>query len=73
MTSKVCTFRLTFEQRNTKFVINSLTKMKKVIFRILATLNRFILPRYSKRDLSKLSKFDQALIAYRYWVTKNAV
>jgi len=73
MTSKVCTLRLTFEQRNTKFVINSLTKMKKVIFRILATLNRFILPRYSKRDLSKLSKIDQALIAYRYWVTKNAV
>jgi hypothetical protein len=47
--------------------------MKKTLFRVLARVNKWILPRYSKRDLAKLSKVDQALIAYRYWVTKNAI
>jgi hypothetical protein len=39
----------------------------------MAQINKVILPRYSKRDLSKLSKFDQALIGFRYWVTKNSL
>jgi hypothetical protein len=47
--------------------------MKKIAFRILARINKLILPRYSKRDITKLSKVDQALIAYRYWVTINAL
>ena len=40
----------------------------KSIFRILAKINKLILPKYGKRDLSKLSKVDKALVAYRYWV-----
>lgn len=47
--------------------------MKKSLFKTLARINRWILPRYSQRDLSRLSKFDQALIAFRYWVTKNSL
>ncbi|MDV3307195.1 MAG: hypothetical protein LOY03_00045 [Cyclobacteriaceae bacterium] len=47
--------------------------MRKMFFRWLAALNRAILPRYSRRDLNRLSKLDQAIIAYRYWVTKNAL
>jgi len=47
--------------------------MKKSLFRALARINRWILPRYSKRDLTRLSKVDQALIAFRYWVTKNSL
>ena len=47
--------------------------MKKSLFKALAQMNKWILPRYSKRDLSRLSKMDQALIAFRYWVTKNAL
>ncbi len=47
--------------------------VKKTVFKILARLNKLILPRYSKRDLSKLTKFDQAIVAYRYWVTVNAI
>ena len=46
--------------------------MKKV-FKILAQINKVLLPKYSKRDLSKLSKIDKALVAYRYWVTTNAL
>lgn len=47
--------------------------MKKSLFKALARINRWVLPRYSKRNLNKLSKFDQALIAFRYWVTKNSL
>ncbi len=43
--------------------------MKKGIFKILARLNKKVLPRYSKRDINKLSKIDKAIIAYRYWIT----
>ncbi len=45
----------------------------KSIFRILAKINKLILPKYSKRDLSKLSKVDKALVAYRYWVTLHVL
>jgi hypothetical protein len=47
--------------------------VKKRIFKFLARLNKVVLPRYSRRDLNKLSKIDKALVAYRYWVTINAL
>lgn len=47
--------------------------MKKSIFKLLARLNRRFLPRYSQRNLNRLSKLDQAIIAFRYWVTRNAL
>lgn len=47
--------------------------MKKKIFKILAGVNKAILPRYSQRDINNLSKIDKALVAYRYWVTVNAL
>ena len=47
--------------------------LAKSFFKILAKINRVILPRYSKRDINALSKFDKALVAYRYWVTIHAI
>lgn len=47
--------------------------MKKSLFKVLARINKWILPRYSKRDITRLSKLDQAIIGFRYWVTKNAL
>lgn len=47
--------------------------MKKSLFKVLARINKWILPRYSKRDITRLSKVDQAIIGFRYWVTKNAL
>ncbi len=47
--------------------------LQKRLFKILAKINRVILPRLSKRDLTKLSKIDKALVAYRYWVTTHAL
>jgi hypothetical protein len=47
--------------------------MKKALFKILAGVNKALLPRYSRKDLSKLSKLDKAIVAWRYWVTKNSL
>ncbi len=45
----------------------------KPIFKILAKINKVILPRYSHKDLNKLSKLDYAIIGWRYWVTTNSL
>lgn len=45
----------------------------KLVFKILAKLNRLLLPRYSQHDLNSLSKLDKALVAYRYWVTLHVL
>jgi hypothetical protein len=49
--------------------------MKKEVFKLLAKLNRAILPSYSKRqlDLSKATKLQMAIIGWRWFVTKNAL
>jgi hypothetical protein len=44
-----------------------------MIFIALAKINKLILPKYSKRNLNKLSKFDLLIIGYRYFITKNAL
>ena len=57
-------------------VNNILTiKMKKVIFKLLAKLNKTILPSYSKKrlDLAKATKLEMAIIGWRWFVTKNAL
>ncbi len=47
--------------------------MRKLTFKILASVNKLLLPKFSKRDLTKLKKWEQALVAYRYWVTTNVL
>lgn len=49
--------------------------MKKTIFKILAKINKAILPSYTKRnlDLSKASKIQLAIIGWRVYVTKRAL
>lgn len=47
--------------------------MKLTVFRILARINKVALPSYKDRDLTRLSKFDKAIIGWRYWITKNAL
>lgn len=47
--------------------------VKKSIFRILAKLNKVILPRYSKKDVTRLNKSQKAIVAFRYWVTINSL
>ena len=44
--------------------------MKQIVFGILSLLNKLILPRFSKRqDLTRLKKWEQAIVGWRMWVT----
>ncbi|ASO06118.1 hypothetical protein GQ41_2532 [Arenibacter algicola] len=49
--------------------------MKKAFFKLLAKLNKLVLPSYSKKqlDLSKATKMQMAIIGWRYLVTTNAL
>lgn len=49
--------------------------MKQSLFKTLARINRLVLPSLTARrvDLAKAKKWQLALIAYRYWVTTNAL
>ncbi|WP_291869460.1 SsrA-binding protein [Maribacter sp.] len=49
--------------------------MKLAFFRLLAKINKTILPSFSKKqlDLSKASKLELAIIGWRYWVTTKAL
>lgn len=50
-------------------------KLKKSLFKILAKINKAILPSYTKRrlDISKASKLQLAIIGWRAFVTLNAL
>jgi hypothetical protein len=45
------------------------------MFKLLAKINKALLPNYTKQqlDLAKATKFQKAIIAYKYWVTKNSL
>jgi hypothetical protein len=49
--------------------------MKRSFFKTLALINQHFLPSLTARrvDLAKAKKWQLALIAYRYWVTTNAL
>ena len=49
--------------------------MKKSLFKILATINKRLLPSYAKKqlDMTKASKLQLIIIGWRYFVTKNAI
>nr|WP_255567314.1 SsrA-binding protein [Flavobacterium okayamense] len=45
------------------------------MYKFLAQLNKVLLPSYSKKrlDLSKATKFQKAIIAWRYFVTTRSL
>ncbi|WP_297703634.1 SsrA-binding protein [uncultured Eudoraea sp.] len=49
--------------------------MKKGLFKLLAKINKLILPSFTKKrlDLSKASKYQMAIIGWRYFITTNAL
>ena len=49
--------------------------MEKQVFKILAKVNKVILPSYSKKnlDLAKATKLQLAIIGWRWYVTRNAL
>ncbi len=46
---------------------------RKRFFRLLASINRAVLPKLWSKDLLRLSPFQKAIVGYRYWVTRNAL
>ncbi|WP_075344565.1 SsrA-binding protein [Tenacibaculum agarivorans] len=49
--------------------------MKKQLFKVLARLNKTVLPSFTKKqlDISKASKFQLAIIGWRAFVTMNSL
>ncbi|WP_461532443.1 SsrA-binding protein [Sinomicrobium sp.] len=49
--------------------------MKKRFFKILARINKTVLPSFSKQqlDIAKAAKWQLAIIGWRAYVTKNAL
>ena len=47
--------------------------MNKTFFKVLSKLNKVLLPSLAKLDMNKLSKFDKALIGYKYWVVMHVL
>ena len=49
--------------------------MKKNIFKVLAKVNKAVLPSFTKKqlDITKASKIQMAIIGWRAYVTMNAL
>ncbi|SHI49457.1 hypothetical protein SAMN04487911_102243 [Arenibacter nanhaiticus] len=49
--------------------------MKKTLFKVLARINKRLLPSYSKQqlNLAKATKLQLAIIGWRYYITTNAL
>lgn len=49
--------------------------MKKQVFKILAKINKIVLPSYTKRklDITKASKLQLAIIGWRAFITMKAL
>ena len=49
--------------------------MKKLFFKLLARINKAVLPSFTKRrlDLSKASKLQMAIFGWRLYITKRAL
>lgn len=45
----------------------------KLIFKLLNSLNKKVLPSLYKKDPAKLTKFEKIVTGYRYWVLKNSL
>ena len=46
---------------------------KKYIFRSLAVMNKLIMPKLYKKDITQLKNYEKVILSYRYWVTKNSL
>ena len=46
---------------------------KKYIFKGFALMNKLIMPKLYKKDITKLKNYEKVILGYRYWVTKNSL
>ena len=55
------------------FLLFLIFSRKNLFFQLLAKLNKLLLPSLYKKDIKTLKIWEIGIIAYRYWVTKNAI
>jgi hypothetical protein len=56
------------------FLVLFLLRVKrKYYFKILAKVNKLIIPSLYKKDIGKLKSYEKVILGYRYWVTKNSL
>ena len=46
---------------------------RRLFFKILAKVNKLIIPPLNKKEIGKLKKYEKVILGYRYWVTKNSL
>jgi len=46
---------------------------RRTLFASLARVNKALLPKLWQKDLLRLSKAEKLIVAWRIWVTKNAL
>ncbi len=46
---------------------------RKLFFKILAKVNKLVIPSLYKKDIGKLKSYERVILGYRYWVTKNSL
>ncbi|WP_199757070.1 hypothetical protein [Pedobacter sp. KBW06] len=47
--------------------------MRTWLFKMLAKVNKMVLPSLYKKDPMKLSTLQKAILGYRYWVLTNSL
>ena len=55
------------------FLLLTVIINKQLFFKVLAKVNKLIIPTMMQKDFSNLKPSDKLIIAYRYWVTKNSL
>jgi len=46
---------------------------RRLFFKILAKVNKLVIPSLYKKDIGKLKSYEKVILGYRYWVTKNSL
>ena len=76
MKFKFCIFLILVSKQYRKTVTSFFISLKKKsMFKILAKINKLILPSFTKNglDITKAKKWQMAIIGYRYYVTTRAL
>ena len=47
--------------------------MRRNLFQVVARMNKVLLPSLWQQDLAHLTKLQKLVVAWRYWVTRNAL
>ena len=55
------------------YILLAILLNRKLFFKILAKVNKLVIPSLYKKDIGKLKSYEKVILGYRYWVTKNSL